>query len=148
MRVYRVYKAMKLNPPGRTKRRLPKRVQQPMVIEARANAECSLGFMPDTLYQGRSLRALNVLDEGVPEALDIVIDTLTPGVRVVRPPDRLIEWGGKPDAIRVDKNQRIYLRCLSTGAATWPPSLFTYNRVNRTRMRISNASIGPTDPSC
>ncbi len=64
-RVYRVYKAMKLNLPRRIKRRLPKRVQQPMVVEARANAEWSLDFMSDTLYHGRRFRTLNVLDEGV-----------------------------------------------------------------------------------
>ena len=36
-RVYRVYKAMKLNLRRRAKRRLPTPVQQPMVVEARAN---------------------------------------------------------------------------------------------------------------
>ena len=101
-RVYRVYKAMKLNLPRRKKRRLPQRVQQPMVIEARANAEWSMDCMSDTLYHGRRFRTLNVLDEGVREALDIVIDTSIPGGRVVRTLDRLIEWRGKPDAIRVD----------------------------------------------
>lgn len=101
-RVYRVYKAMKLNLPRRKKRRLPQRVQQLMMIEARANAEWPLDFMSDTLYHGRRFRTLNVLDEGVREALDIVIDTSIPGGRVVRTLDRLIEWRGKPDAIRVD----------------------------------------------
>ena len=101
-RVYRVYKAMKLNLPRRKKRQLPQRVQQPMVVEARANAEWSLDFMSDALYHGRRFRTLNVLDEGVREALDIVIDTSIPGARVVRMLGRLIEWCGKPDAIRVD----------------------------------------------
>jgi putative transposase len=93
---------MKLNLPRRTKRRLPQRVQQPMVVEARANAEWSMDFMSDTLYHGRRFRTLNILDEGVREVLDIVIDTSIPGGRVVRTLDRLVEWRGKPDAIRVD----------------------------------------------
>ena len=76
-RVHRVYKAMKLNLPRRIKRRLPTRVQQPMVVEARANAEWSMDFMSDTLYRGRRFRTLNILDEGVREALDIVVDTST-----------------------------------------------------------------------
>lgn len=101
-RVYRVYKAMKLNLPRRTKRRLPARVQQPMVVEARANAEWSMDFMSDTLYHGRRFRTLNILDEGVREALEIVVDTSIPGGRVVRTLDRLVEWRGRPDAIRVD----------------------------------------------
>jgi putative transposase len=90
-RVYRVYKAMPLNLPRRKKRWLPRRVQQPMIVEARANAEWSLDFMSDALYHGRPFRTLNVLDEGVREALDIFIDTSIPGARTVRPLTRLIE---------------------------------------------------------
>lgn len=102
-RVYRVYKAMKLNLPRRKKRRLPKRVMQPMVVKAAANAEWSLDFMSDCLYaSSRRFRTLNILDEGVREVLDIVIDTSIPGGRVVRTLERLIEWRGKPTAIRVD----------------------------------------------
>lgn len=101
-RVYRVYKAMKLNLPRRTKRRLPQRVRQPMVVDAVPNAEWSMDFMSDVLYGGRRFRTLNILDEGVREVLDIVIDTSIPGGRVVRTLDRLVEWRGKPTAIRVD----------------------------------------------
>jgi putative transposase len=61
-----------------------------------------MDFMSDTLYHGRRFRTLNILDEGVREVLDIVIDTSIPGGRVVRTLDRLVEWRGKPDAIRVD----------------------------------------------
>ena len=39
----------------------------------------SLDFMHDTLYSGRRFRTLNVLDEGVREALAIEIDTSLPG---------------------------------------------------------------------
>ena len=91
-RVYRVYTAMKLNLPLRKKRRLPARDPRPMAVAARANAEWSMDFMADALYHGRRFRTLNVLDEGVGEALDIVIDTSTPGGRVVRtldPPGRV-----------------------------------------------------------
>jgi len=93
---------MKLNLPRRTKRRLPQRVQQPMLVEARINAEWSMDFMSDTLYHGRRFRTLNILDQGVREVLEIVIDTSIPGGRVVRTLDRLVEWRGPPDAIRVD----------------------------------------------
>ena len=101
-RVYRVDKAMKLNLPRRAKRRLPPRVQQPLGVAARANADWAMDFMADTLYHGHRFRTLHSLDEGVREALAIVIDTSIPGARVVRTLDRLVEWRGKPDAIRVD----------------------------------------------
>ncbi len=55
-----------------------------MVLVASANAEWSTNFMADALCHGRRFRTLNVLDEGVREALDIVIDTSVPGGRVMR----------------------------------------------------------------
>jgi putative transposase len=73
-----------------------------MIVEARANAELSMDFMSDTMYRGRRFRILNILDEGVREVLDIVIDTSIPGARFVRALDQLVEWCGKPDAIHVD----------------------------------------------
>ena len=101
-RVYRVYTAMKLNLPRRRKRRVPARDPQPMAVAPRANAEWSMDFMADALCHGRRFRTLNVLDEGVREALAIVIDTSIPGGRVVRTLDRLVAWRGRPEAIRVD----------------------------------------------
>lgn len=61
-----------------------------------------MDFISEALYYGRHFHTLNILDEGVREALDIVIDTWIPGGRVVRTLDQLLEWRGKPDAIRVD----------------------------------------------
>ena len=56
----------------------------------------------DALCYGCRFRTLNVLEEGVREALDIVIDTSVPGGRVVRTLGRLVAWRGRPKAIRVD----------------------------------------------
>ncbi len=61
-----------------------------------------MDFFADTLYQECRFRTLDILDEGVREALVIVIDTSIPGARVVRTLERLVAWRGKPDAIRVD----------------------------------------------
>ena len=73
-RVLRVYREMRLNLPRRTKKRVPRRERQTLLVPARANAIWALDFMSDALYHGRRFRTLNVLDEGVREALDIVID--------------------------------------------------------------------------
>ena len=73
-----------------------------MVVDATPNAEWSMDFMSDVLYGGRRFRTLNILDEGVREVLEIVVDTSIPGARVVRTLDRLVEWRGQPAAIRVD----------------------------------------------
>jgi len=93
---------MKLNLPRRAKKRLPVRKRQSMEVLNLPNQVWSLDFMSDTLYSGRRIRVLNVLDEGTREALDIVIDTSLPAVRLVRVMERLKEWRGLPGAIRCD----------------------------------------------
>ena len=69
-RVYRVYCAMGLNLKRRTKKRVPVRERQSIEAPNMPNRVWSLDFMSDTLYSGRRFRILNVLDEGVREALN------------------------------------------------------------------------------
>ena len=101
-RVYRVYCELGLNHKRRTKKRLPNRVRQPMEVPSIPNAVWALDFVSDALYVGRRFRTLNVMDEGVREALTIEIDTSLPGQRVVRVLERLSAWRGLPQAIRCD----------------------------------------------
>lgn len=58
--------------------------------------------MSDALYHGRRFRTLNILDEGVREALAIDIDTSLPSERVVRVLEQTIQWRGIPKALRMD----------------------------------------------
>lgn len=51
-RVHRVYCALRLNLPRRTKRRLPRRVQHPLAAPAQLNHIWALDFMQDALYDG------------------------------------------------------------------------------------------------
>jgi putative transposase len=98
---------MGLNIARRTKKRLPKRERQPIEVPAVPNAVWGLDFMSDALYGGRRFRTLNILDEGVREALDIVVDTSIPAARLVRALDELVSWRGKPEAIRCDNGPEI-----------------------------------------
>ena len=98
-RVLRVYRQMRLNMPRRTKRRLPRRERQSLDVPAAKNAIWSLDFMSDALYHGRRFRTLNVLDEGVREVLDIVVDTSVPSGRVVRTLEQLRQWRGAPPVL-------------------------------------------------
>jgi putative transposase len=93
-RVHRVYCKLRLNLPRRTKKRLPQRLRQPLTVAVAVNAVWALDFMSDSLWSGRRFRVLNVLDEGVREALAIEIDTSLPAKRVVRVLDRLAELRG------------------------------------------------------
>jgi putative transposase len=106
-RVYRVYCAMGLNLKRRTRKRVPVRERQSMEVPNIPNTVWSLDFMSDTLYSGRRFRVLNILDEGVREALDIVIDTSLPAGRLVRVMEELREWRGLPGAIRCDNGHEL-----------------------------------------
>jgi len=101
-RVWRIYKAMKLNHKRRTKRRLPHREAATLDVPAEVNNTWSFDFMSDTLYSGTRYRVLNIIDEGVREALDIVVDTSITAPRVVRSLEQLKSQRGLPLAIRVD----------------------------------------------
>jgi putative transposase len=106
-RVYRVYCALRLNLPRRTKRRLPTRLRQPLLAPARLNETWALDFMADALYDGRGFRTFNVLDEGNREALAIEIGTSIPSARVIRVLDDLIQLYGRPARVRVDNGPEL-----------------------------------------
>lgn len=101
-RVHRVYCAMKLNLPRRTKKRLPKRIVCALSAPSAHNRIWAMDFMHDALYSGRKFRAFNVIDEANREALAIEIGASIPSARVMRVLDRLIDQYGRPEAIRMD----------------------------------------------
>lgn len=111
-RVYRVYKSLGLHLRRRTKKRLPVRERQSMKVIPQANQTWSMDFMSDTLYSGRRFRTLNVMDEGVREALGIEIDTSLPAERVVRVLDQITSWRGYPKAIRCDNGPEFIAQVL------------------------------------
>jgi putative transposase len=106
-RVYRVYTELGLQHRRRAKKRIPSRERQPLDTPSVASAVWALDFMSDALYVGRRFRTLNVLDEGMREALAIEIDTSLPGERVVRLLKRLCAWRGVPQAIRCDNGPEL-----------------------------------------
>ena len=61
-----------------------------------------MDFMYDTLASGRSFRTFNVIDDHNRESLLITIDFSLSSSRIIRELDRLIEWRGAPEVIRVD----------------------------------------------
>jgi putative transposase len=54
------------------------------------------------LADGSSFRTFNVLDDYNREGLGIEVDKSLPSLRVIRALDQVIEWRGKPRAIRCD----------------------------------------------
>ena len=66
--------------------------------------------MADRLGEGRAFRLLNVLDDFNREGLGIEVDFSVPAERVIRSLNRIIEWRGKPETIRVDTGPE-YISC-------------------------------------
>jgi putative transposase len=106
-RVHRVYCALRLNLPRRTRRRLPTRVQHPLAAPAALNQTWALDFMMDALYDGRRFRTLNVLDEGNREGLAIDVGMSLPSARVTAVLDELVAMHGKPRALRLDNGPEL-----------------------------------------
>lgn len=122
-RVWRVYRAMKLNLPRRAKRRLPARLRQPLNAPPQADLQWSMDFMHDTLYHGRRYRTLNVHDEGVREVLAIEVDTSLPAERVIRVLEQLKESRPLPRQIRVDNGPELISAKLLAWCENHPISL-------------------------
>lgn len=114
-RVHRVYCALRLNLPRRTRRRLPRRILHPLDAPPVLNRTWAIDYMCDTLYDGRRYRILNVIDEGNREGLAIDIGVSLPSVRLVALLAQLRAVHGTPKALRVDK----WPELTSTALTTW-----------------------------
>ena len=101
-RVYRVYRELELNLRIKPRKRLVRERPQPLEVPKAINQMWSMDFMHDQLSDGRNFRLFNVLDDFNREGLGIEVDLSLPAARVIRSLDRIIEWRGKPAAIRSD----------------------------------------------
>jgi putative transposase len=102
-RIYRVYKAMRLNLRRAAKRRLPKRERVPLYVPKLPDSVWSADFMSDALACGRRFRTFNVVDDFNREALHIEIDTSITSTRLVRIFEQLRrDHGALPQVLRTD----------------------------------------------
>ena len=104
---------MGLNIVRKRKRRLPVREKQHLSVPEKSNEVWSIDFMSDRLFNGRSFRTLNIIDDYSREVLWIDV-ALSIGAKVVTD---LLEWlvkeYGKPKAIRVDNGPEFTSICFS-----------------------------------
>ncbi len=101
-RVYRIYRELELNLRIKPRRRLKRDKPDILAVPRQINVMWSMDFMHDALADGSSFRTFNVLDDYNREGLGIEVDKSLPALRVIRALDRIIEWRGKPKAIRCD----------------------------------------------
>jgi len=115
-RVYRIYRELELNLRIKPKKRIVREKPEPLAVPEAINQCWSMDFMHDQLSDGRSYRLFNVIDDFNREALAIDIDLSLPAERVVRALDQVIEWRGKPLAIRSDNGPEYIGSTLSNWA--------------------------------
>jgi putative transposase len=101
-RVYRIYRELELNLRIKPKRRIKRDKPDALSVPESINQVWSIDFMSDCLADGRSIRTFNVLDDYNREGLTIDVDLSLPSIRVIRSLENVIEWRGKPAAIRCD----------------------------------------------
>jgi putative transposase len=101
-RVRRVYKLLGLNKRNKTRKRLPKRVKEPLIQPQKINQVWSMDFMHDTLENGRKFRTLNIIDDYNREVLAIEIQFGISSRIVTNILTELLRERGKPEWIRVD----------------------------------------------
>ncbi len=101
-RVYRIYRELELNLRIKPRKRLVREKPEALMVPIAMNQVWSMDFMHDQLYDGRSFRLFNVIDDFNRESLGIEVDFSLPSERVIRALKQIIEWRGKPAVIRCD----------------------------------------------
>ena len=116
-RVRRIYCELELNLRIKPRRRIKRHKPDVLSVPDAPNLVWSMDFMADRLADGRQFRLLNVLDDFNREGLGIEVDFSLPAERVVRALNQIIEWRGKPMAIRVDNGPEYIRATLAIWAA-------------------------------
>jgi len=101
-RVYRIYRELELNLRIKPRRRIKRGRPDELSVPTSINQVWSMDFMSDSLANGSKLRTFNVMDDYNREGLAIEVDQSLPSTRVIRALEQVIEWRGKPAALRCD----------------------------------------------
>jgi putative transposase len=100
-RVHRITKELRLQVPRRKRKRFAGSKPAQSAITG-PNQRWGMDFVSDSLADGRSFRALAIVDHYTRECPVIEVDLSLPGARVLRVLAQLAEERGLPNAIRVD----------------------------------------------
>ena len=101
-RIYRIYRELELNLRIKPRRRIKRDKPDALSVPLAPNQVWSIDFMSDSLTDGRTIRTFNVLDDYNREGLGIEVDQSLPSALVIKALERIMEWRGKPAAIRCD----------------------------------------------
>jgi putative transposase len=109
-RIY--YKEEKLSLRRRKRRRKASSVRLEIPAASRPNERWAMDFVHDSLWNGRKLRALNIIDIFTKEALKIELNRSITGNRVAEVLDMLCDVRGLPKYITIDNGPEFRSRAL------------------------------------
>jgi putative transposase len=116
-RVYRLYRAEGLSMRAkRPRRHVSAAYREGRVQPGRANDSWSMDFVSDSLFDGRRLRALTIVDNFTRESLAISVDQGIKGEQVVEVLDQILAKRGAPKSIRVDNGPEFVSKALDRWA--------------------------------
>ena len=113
-RIY--YREEKLSLRKRPRRRKACHTRLELPKTSRPNERLAMDFVHDSLWNGRKLRALNIVDVFTKEAIKIVVDTSISGEYVVRVLDQIVEERGFPKYITIDNGPEFRSKALDKWA--------------------------------
>ncbi|WP_144410394.1 IS3 family transposase, partial [Chromobacterium vaccinii] len=115
-RVERVYKEEGLSLRLRRRKKRPSHLRVVLPMPEGQDQRWAMDFVSDTLWNGRRIRALTVVDTWNRESVWIEVDHSLPGRRVVRVLDQLLCAGRCPNLIQVDNGPEFTSRALDEWA--------------------------------
>lgn len=133
-RVYRIYRELELNLRIKPKRRIKRDKPEALSVPHKINQVWSMDFMSDSLENGRAIRTFNVIDDFNREGLCIDVDYSMPCLRVIRSLEQVIEWRGKPLAIRCDNGSEYISQTLVDWANKHHPDVHPARKTNTKRL--------------
>jgi putative transposase len=93
---------LRIKPRRRIKRDKPDALSVPLEVNQVWSMDFMSDSLSDSLSDGRTMRTFNVIDDYNRECLTIDVDLSLSSGRVIRALEQVIEWRGKPAAIRCD----------------------------------------------
>jgi putative transposase len=101
-RVYRIYRELSLNLRIKPNKSLNRELPKSLAVPENENEYWFMDFMHDQFADGRICRLFNVIDDFNREGLIIDADISLPAEPVICSLEKIIEWEGKPKAIKCD----------------------------------------------
>jgi putative transposase len=115
-RVHRLYRLADLAVRRRRRRERVAFERQPLLLPSRPNEVWSMDFVMDRLEDGRRLKCLTVVDDFTKEAVEIALDHGMGSHYVVRLLEQVVQFRGKPAAIRTDQGPEFTATALDQSA--------------------------------